>query len=553
MSDYADAWDAMPATAKAAVDHADAWDAIKPAPPRPLTTIGKAKPELDLKGEGYKNVENYSGRDAFGGMVRGAGSIGASIIRALPAFAGGDTAQENETRRSAMDSSLKDLGVNPNSGTFAGSKLATEVAGTWGAGGLLSKLLTKIPGAAAQLPHLLPAIESSGMTANGATGAYGVATRAAGGAVTTGAATAAINPEDAKTGAMLGALLPPAVQGASKLGEKLGTTLAGQLADKTKEFNRSTQKNDTIRQSIDAGYVLPPNIVNPSLKNQTIESFSGKQATQQIFSAKNEDVTGGLVRKALGMADDAPLSRGAMEDLRRTAGKPYAEVSNLSPQAAGDLKALKTARSDADGWFSAYNRSARPDDLAKAKEYRELSNSLEEKLQGHAQEAGRPDLIPSLVAARKKIAQTYTVQRALNDADGSINAKVFARLHEKGSPLSDGLETIGRFASAFPTVAKTSAQVGSPAAHNLKSIASLLMGGAGFAAGGPLAIAAGAVPFVAPPIARAMMLRKGAQQGLVKDAPELSGNIKLADMLQNQDMQQILLKSQAGINVSQSR
>jgi hypothetical protein len=256
-------------------------------------------------------------------------------------------------------------------------------------------------------------------------------------------------------------------------------------------------------------------MVKPSFKNQFIESVAGKQATQQIASTKNTAVTEGLVRQALGIADDVPLSQGTLENLRKTAGKAYAEVSSLSPQAAADLEALKVARNEASGWFAAYNRSARPDDLVKAKEARALTETLEKALERHAEEAGKSSLIPALRDARKQIAKTYTVGRALNDAAGTVDARVLGRMHEKGAPLSDGLDVAGKFASAFPSVAKSPQQVGSPGAHNLRSIASMFMGGGGFAAGGPLGMAAAAVPWVAPPVARSLMFSPSAQRGLL--------------------------------------
>jgi hypothetical protein len=125
-------------------------------------------------------------------------------------------------------------------------------------------------------------------------------------------------------------------------------------------------------------------------------------------------------------------------------------------------------------------------------------------------------------------------------------------MHEKGLPLSDGLDVAGRFASAFPSIAKTAQQSGSPASHNLKSMASLMMGsggaGAGIAMGGgllsaPLAAGAAAIPFVAPAAARSIMFRKGAQRGLVDAAPKASQIQGLLGMLSDQELQQLLLRS----------
>ena len=503
--------------------------------------------KLGIRGEGYDKAMNYSPVDTIAGSVRGAGSIGATLIRPF------ESAPENAQRRQSMDEALTGLlGADPTSMQYQTAKLGGEVAGTSGLGGAIANLVSRVPGAAAALPHLLDAIRTGGMSVAGAKGAFGVGTRVAGGAVNGALTAGAIDPKDADTGMLIGAGMPPAVQAAGKLGQAVGERASAAFADAQKRFSQRGQINDTIKQSVDAGYIIPPNMVKPSLGNQIIESVSGKQATAQIASLKNSEVTDGLVRKALGIADDVPLSAGKLEDLRKTAGKAYAEVSNLSPQAAADLEALKVARNEAQGWFKAYNRSARPDDLKLAKEARALSDQLETALEQHAATAGKPELIPALRAARKEIAKTYTVGRALNDAAGTVDARILGRMYEKRLPLSDGLDTAGRFASAFPSVAKTAQQAGSPAAHNLKSIASTAFGGgagwAGNAVGGPLlgvpmAMAGAAYPFLAPPLARSIMFRKGAQQSLVEQAPQMSRMLQLSGLLDSPELQQLLLRS----------
>lgn len=467
--------------------------------------------KFDLKGSGWDKIQNYSGRDAIGGQVRGAASIGATLIRPF------ESGQANDQRRADVDAGLTSLiGSNPDSMAYKTNKLIAETAGTSGAGSLVAKGLALIPGAAKMLPTLLPAIESGGMSVNGAKGVYGMANRIAGGAVNGAATAGLVNPNDAVQGAVINAALPPAVKTLGAVGSAIGSQFAAPA------LNPVLQK--TVQDSVGAGYVIPPASVNPSFTNRVLESISGKQATQQLVSTKNTQVTEGLVRDALGIPSTTPLSQGTLEGLRKTAGKAYQEVSSLSPQAATDLEALKQARNDSQGWFKAYNRSASPDDLVKAKAAKALSDQLETALEGHAAAAGRPELIPALRDARAQIAKTYTVGRALNDASGTVDARVFGRMYEKGAPLSPELTTAGRFASAFPTAAKSPQQIGSPDVHNLKTMLSLAMSsggaagaaahGAGVLGTGGLGLLAGAVPIVAPPVARSIILRKGAQQAL---------------------------------------
>ena len=500
--------------APAAATTTGPWTDYQPASVN--SAIASQPAPANLRGDGFDKVMNYSGGDAIGGQLRGAGSIGATLLAPIDAAArflnggkpinigGYDIAGQD--RRQGMDAGLDSAGVDRNSSAFQGNKLIAEIAGTSGAGGLVAKGISAIPGAAAALPTLLPAIKSGGMLANGATGGYGMAARVAGGAVNGAATAGMVNPDDAFTGAAIGAAMPVAAKVLAATGSYLGKPSAPGV-------NPTTLA--TAQAGMDAGYLVPPNMLQPSFKNQVIESISGKQATQQIVSMRNSDVTEGLVRKALGIADDVPLTQGTMEDLRKTAGQAYANVANISPQASADLEALKQARNDSQGWFKAYNRSASPDDLAKAKAGMQTANQLETVLENHAADAGMPELIPALRDARRDIAKTYTVGRALNDSTGTVDARILGRMSEKGLPLSDGLDVAGKFASAFPSITKSPMQVGSPAAHNLKAMASMSMGAGGGAAFGPMGVASSLLPFIAPPIARSLMFSQGAQQGLL--------------------------------------
>lgn len=497
------------------------WDQEPAAPQIDASKIqwDNEKPkDFDLMGDMGRRALNYDPTDAIGGQIRGLASIGSTLIRPF------ESADENAARRQSVDQALTQLvGSNPESTQYQTNKLLAEIVGTSGAGGLVAKGLSMIPGAARALPTLIPAIQSGGMSANGATGLYGMANRVAGGAVNAAATAGLADPSNAKTGAMIGAVMPPAMTAANKVGQVIGNAAGSRPMNPT--------LLQTARESVDEGYVIPPNMVSPSLRSQVLESVSGKQATQQIASTKNTAVTERLVRQSLGIADDVPLTKSTLENLRKVAAKPYAEVSALSPQAAADLEALKLARNEAQSWFNAYNRSASPADLAKAKEFRAQADNLENWLEFHAASAGKSELIPALQKARKEIAKTYTVQRALNDASGTVDARVLGRMYEKGSPLSDGLEKAGKFASAFPTIAKSPQQVGSPAAHNLKAGLSMLMGSGGAGAGaamgagalgtGGLGLAAAAVPFIAPPAARSIMFSRPVQRALV--APQATG------------------------------
>lgn len=433
------------------------------------------------------------------GALRGAAGIGATLIRPF------ESGSENEARRQAIDQQLMTMGAEPDSWLYKGGKLASEVAGTAGAGGLLAKPIQALAGSTKVGNAIAQGLQTGGFRVGDLAGTIpGMATRVATGAAAGGAAAGLVNPEDAGMGAAIGGAFPLLAQAAGKAGAYLRPDPINQ------------RLAETAKMGIDAGYVVPPNMVRPGPLNNLIESVAGKQATQQIASTQNNKVTESLVKQALGLADDVSLTKSVTESLRKTAGKAYADVSALHPMAAADNEALKVARHEASTYFTSYNRTANPEHLKIAKEAQKMADQLESTLEFYAKQADQPGLVDALRAARKQIAKTYTVDRALNDAAGTVDARVLGRLYEKGKPLSDGLEVVGQFASAFPTINKSTGQVGSPAAHNLRSMASMLMGGgAAMATGNPIGLAAAAVPWMAPAAARGLMFSGPSQRGLL--------------------------------------
>lgn len=337
------------------------------------------------------------------------------------------------------------------------------------------------------------------------------------GAGLTGAAVGALQPvgeedsrlENAAIGVGLGAL---SQYGGNKLVSTLKTRATNKAADLASQQSKNSVRDATLKEAQDAGYKVPRSLYDPSFASNRLESIAGKAATKQQAAAGNQDVTNTLAKKALGLPDDSALSISTLEGIRKTASKPYQEIAAMSPQAKLDLEALKQARNDSQGWFNAYNRSASPADLVKAKEFRTTAEQLEQALEAHATAANRPDLLPALAKARKAIAQTYTVQRALNDATGDVSAPVIGRMFDKGKPLSGGLDTIGKFRAAFPQVSQAGAKVPAAGVSKLEAFAGALLGTGGAAiTGSPMGAAAALLPLTSHP-ARALALSKALQK-----------------------------------------
>lgn len=180
----------------------------------PWAKYGEAPKPVSIRGEGFDKAMSYTGEDQTGGFLRGAGSIGTTLVRPF------ESKKSNDERRAGLDANIAQLtGADPTSTEYKTLKLGGEVMGTAGIGGAIGNLLSKIPGAATQIPNLIEAIKTGGMTANGAKGLFGLGTRVAGGAVTGGASAGAVNPEDASTGMLVGGTIPAAVKLAGEAGK----------------------------------------------------------------------------------------------------------------------------------------------------------------------------------------------------------------------------------------------------------------------------------------------------------------------------------------------
>lgn len=183
--------------------------------------------------------------DLAAGAVRGAGSIGATLLYPIDKITDmvkGDREQtlstlitgekplsRNEERRRDMTAALGTMGADTDSTAFAVGKIGGEIAGTAGAGGAIANTVARIPGAATAMPGVINALRTGGMTTGQtvAPGALNVmrdlGTRAVGGAVTGGASAGLVDPDQAKTGAMIGAALPPALKIAGETGRVIGS------------------------------------------------------------------------------------------------------------------------------------------------------------------------------------------------------------------------------------------------------------------------------------------------------------------------------------------
>jgi hypothetical protein len=363
-----------------------------------------------------------------------------------------------------------------------------------------------------------------------------------------------------------------------KLSNMAGDAISRKLGDLALRKSQNVVRDKTINEALDAGLVVPPSSVKPTAWNVAKESVAGKISTAQAASNRNASTIDGLVRRAVGLHDDAPLNAETFNGLRteayKTGYKPIAdlpavnwdeamlkEVAALSParaggavktpaqaeiddligaltnqkqwtgeQLIGDIKAL---RDQARVNFRAANGpqpNSSAGDLARAQIG--AADALENLAERNA---GNPELVFNLRKARKLIAKTHDVEDAVIEGGGTVAAKKLAQMLQRGKPLTDELAVVARFANNFPRAVQPNAQVSGPGVSALRGAAGPMLGMGGAMAGAPLplAAAAAAYPFVVPPLMRSQLLSRGSQNSL-RDLYKLGLPTRMAGrLLQN--------------------
>lgn len=303
------------------------------------------------------------GKNALGGFIRGAGSIGATLARPF------ETGAENDERRARIDINMADLvGADPNSLLYKGFKLGGEVAGTAGAGGVVANAARAVPFLARTAAPVIEAIGSSGMTAGGLTGKAAFGARALGSGIAGGAQAAMVDPNDALMGAGIGAVTPGALQLAGKFGSTVYNAVKGGKPGAGKMLaNAMGVTEDELPAIIAALNAAPESIVDGS--KLTVNQALQKQG-MNVPGAKllERTAAGGVGGESLlkRYADQAAARRSALETQGALFDVSAREEANnvgnrigatLRTQAADDSLAARVAWKGEDGLGGVYGRA----------------------------------------------------------------------------------------------------------------------------------------------------------------------------------------------------
>jgi hypothetical protein len=239
-------------------------------------------------------AELRSAAAPFAGFSKGAGNImfgGQRLVgkglEALGATETGQALQADAARRQAEQEAFiapyrEVAPAMTGAGEFTG-----EVIGTLPAGGVIARGVGAIPGAGA----LAQSIRTGGFSTGMAPGAANIATKAAGGAVLGGTTAALINPEEAGTGAAIGAAAPFALPIVGKYvsigGGKIVDAFTGKLAPVKAGKVAREMAGDTINQIRAANNLAPVDInaaqaaagIDNDVYQAFLDFYAGKDKT----------------------------------------------------------------------------------------------------------------------------------------------------------------------------------------------------------------------------------------------------------------------------------
>lgn len=336
-------------------------------------------------------------------------------------------------------------------------------------------------------------------------------------------------------------------------------------------------RNLTIRAGQSEGLVTTPGSVTPSGQNVLLERIAGKTGLQQRAAVQNQTEIDRLARRAVQLPADGDLTRASMQNIRRqeyqTGYVPVARIGpiatdtafaqslddvlaaytgpgrsfpNAIPQPVTDLvnnyrvgqfnsgDAIGATRTLRDA--SRANMARGDNELGLAQ--RAISNALEDQIERALQTAGQPNVLDQFRASRQRMAISHSVQDAIVEGGGHVNARTLANdLQTRGRYFSGDLDLIARFANISRPTMTPPGTSGTPDAGRM--LGAGLGSGAGALTGGLIAgvpgatygAAAGAfVPRAAQLAAQQYLL---SPMGQSRAIPSYTANAPVSPILRN--------------------
>lgn len=304
---------------------------------------------------------------------------------------------------------------------------------------------------------------------------------------------------------------------------------AGKLASKESiRAGEASFKDETYLLAHQNGYLLDPEISNPSVSNKTLTAIGGESQIQSLASKHNQTITDRLARDQIGVQPGVAIEPMEIRQKEYDVAKPYRQLSALDPIAANAVAKWKEANFKAKRFWKSFKDSGNPEAYDRAIIAEAEVQAHADTMDNMARLHGSPGLIRDIEEARKQLAILHAYDSSINQGTGQIDARVIGAMLDAKAPLTGNLEIIGRFQQASPQV------MGSPTqASSATRITRLGMYGGSVAGGAIIGGAAGAavgsaIGAIAPMIARKTALSQSYQA--LNYLPKYSDN---ADVMAN--------------------
>lgn len=368
----------------------------------------------------------------------------------------------------------------------------------------------------------------------------------------------------------------------------------------TKQKEANAVRDATLRAGLEEGYMTTPGSVTPQSKHIMAERMAGKTNLEQLMSVNNQDVTNKLARRAVGIDDTAPLTSENMLAIRNAEYKKgYEPVERLGqvstdaqylddminieskytgpeksfPGAAPDevtklLKTFTVGKFDAKDAVQVMRRlkeEARANftkgDTAVAKAQTDIAKALENQIERSLAAAPTPNaatLLEQFRLSRQRMAISHSIEDAIREGSGSVEAKKLAKALQDGKYLSNELKTAAQFSNVFPRVSTPPSTIGTPAAGTMmgtpvSGFGGLIGGGLGYLAGDATGMSVGTAaglygPAMVSEGMRRYLMSQGVQNNLIPTYESTLGRLASDITARN-----ALLATQAGNITNQTK
>ena len=368
------------------------------------------------------------------------------------------------------------------------------------------------------------------------------------------------------------------------------------MAARAAAEGKIASKAAILQAGQDAGMVVEPSQVNPSMANKAIESLAGGPSIRQAATHINQDVADDVARRVLSPTNpDVDLTSDLAKAVRQQAYQAgYAPVA-----AAGTIPTDAQFHAALDGITAKYQGAARsfpgatnPEvealvkgvDVNKfdagdaismvqilrnkasdafqqgntgvAQAARGAAKAIEDQIERHltnqaGEGYGASQTLQDFRDARTLMAQSHDIEDAIREGGGSVIPSVLARKAQNQAPFTGPLKTIADFANNFPSMTREGAKTpvpGTTVTGNAgRVVMGTLLGGATATTthspvAATLAAAAGVLLPSVRGLVRSMVLSKPYQRIMAKFPVNVEANPDLGSLIIRQGGQAAALQ-----------